>query len=181
MTVEDFPPPVEFMPHDPPMMLIDAVLASDPQSVRCRVRIGEDDPFLRDGRVPGVLVLEYMAQAVGVFSGLRHRAEGTPVRIGYLLSCRNLTVHRDFFVPGDTLEVEARVVWGAEERVRSRIVPRRSAGPRSPRHGTPWPRSTPASRSTRSRRALKAMRCALSSPNATSSSTAATTSPPVTR
>jgi predicted hotdog family 3-hydroxylacyl-ACP dehydratase len=97
------------------MVLLDEVVEADGPRVLCRVTIRPDAPFAEAGRVPGVIALEYMAQAIGVYAGLRARGRGRPPRIGYLLGTRELTLEVDAFDAGDVLLVEASHVWGDEQ------------------------------------------------------------------
>lgn len=106
-----FPPVRELLPHADPMVLVDEVVEAGAEHVRCRVRIGPDAPFFVDGAVPAVVAIEYMAQTIGAYAGLQARAAGMPVRIGYLLGTRELTLETDAFRAGDELLVEARQVW----------------------------------------------------------------------
>ena len=107
------PPPIaELVPHKPPMLLLDRVVAHDADGITCEVRIAARSPFVEDGRIPAVVGIEYMAQCVAAFAGLSARAEGNPPRIGFLLGCRELTLATDAFSVGDTLTVEARRTWG---------------------------------------------------------------------
>ena len=107
------PPPIaELVPHKPPMLLLDRVLAHDADSITCEVRIAARAPFVEDGRIPAVVGIEYMAQCVAAFAGLSARAEGRPPRIGFLLGCRELRLDTGAFAVGDTLIVEARRTWG---------------------------------------------------------------------
>jgi len=107
-----WPPIAELVPHRPPMLLLDRVVAHDAESVICEVRIAARSPFVEDGRIPAVVGIEYMAQCVAAFAGLAARAEGRPPRIGFLLGCRELRLCTDAFAVGDTLTVEARRTWG---------------------------------------------------------------------
>lgn len=110
----------ELVPHRPPMLLLDRLLAWDDEKALCEVSIDEASPFLERspaeaGLVPAVVGIEYMAQTVAVFAGLRARATGAAPRIGFLLGCRELLLSAEGFSPGDVLVVEARHVWGESE------------------------------------------------------------------
>jgi predicted hotdog family 3-hydroxylacyl-ACP dehydratase len=93
------------------MLLLDEVCSWERDVVECRVRVRHDSPFVRHGRVPGSVALEYMAQCIAVYAGLRARSRGEPIRIGYLLGARDVTFEDDFRV-GDMLVVQAVHVWG---------------------------------------------------------------------
>jgi predicted hotdog family 3-hydroxylacyl-ACP dehydratase len=68
-----------------------------------------------DGGVPAWVALEYMAQCIGAHGGLRARAAGDPITIGFLLGSRSVTLHTARFTPGQRLEVEATHVWGEQD------------------------------------------------------------------
>jgi len=112
--VTSYPPIVELVPHRPPMLLLDRVLSYDGQCVTCETVLGPDSPFVEDGGVPGVVGIEYMAQAIAAGAGLSARDKGQDggPRVGFLLGCRNLTIAVDSFQVGDRLVVEARRTWG---------------------------------------------------------------------
>jgi len=109
-----FPPIEQLLPHRGRMLLLDEVVSVSPGGVTCRVRIRADSTFAEAGRVPGLVALEYMAQAVGAYAGLKGRALGQPVRIGYLLGSRDVTLPGRDFLAGDELLVEARHQFGDE-------------------------------------------------------------------
>ncbi|MGA8890652.1 MAG: 3-hydroxylacyl-ACP dehydratase [Anaeromyxobacteraceae bacterium] len=110
-----FPPVASLLPHSGPAVLLDEILAADEGSVTCRLVVRADSPGSTDGRVPAAIVMEYMAQAVGVFAGLRGLHRGEAPRVGYLLGTRELTVEADSLSAGDVLEVEARSDLGDED------------------------------------------------------------------
>ena len=83
-----FPPIEALVPHKPPMLLLDRVLSYSTDYVSCEVEIRVDSPFVRDGVVPAIVGLEYMAQCVAAFAGLSARHKGEAPRIGFLLGSR---------------------------------------------------------------------------------------------
>jgi predicted hotdog family 3-hydroxylacyl-ACP dehydratase len=125
-----FPPVRELVPHRGPMLLLDEVVASGPDFAACRVVIRPDSTFVEGGRVPGLVAVEYMAQTVAAYAGLKARGQGQPVRIGYLLGTRELSLEIDEFQVGDDLLIEVRHQFGDEiigafdctVRCRGRIV-----------------------------------------------------------
>ena len=109
------PPIAELVPHTGRMSLLDELLAFDGSRVTCRVTLRPESTFVEAGEVEAVVALEYMAQAVAVFAGMKGRADGNPVRIGYLLGTRELLLRADRFTVGDELMVEAVHVWGEDQ------------------------------------------------------------------
>lgn len=104
------------MPHRPPMLLLDELVSFDDESALCAVTVRPDSIFAEGGRVPAWLALEYCAQCVAVFAGLRARATGEPPRLGLLVAARDLTLETDWFDSGDVLQVGARLIYG-ESRI----------------------------------------------------------------
>ncbi|HEX9051420.1 MAG TPA: 3-hydroxylacyl-ACP dehydratase [Anaeromyxobacter sp.] len=113
-----FPPVAELLPHGPPMILIDEVVDASEGRVAARVVLRPTSPFVEGDRVPAIVAIEYMAQTIGAYAGLRARAAGGAPRIGFLLGTRELSLEVDAFEVGDELRIEARHVWG-DERIGS--------------------------------------------------------------
>ena len=107
-----YPPPAALLPHTPPMILIDEVVEYSFPHLVCRLRLGPDSQFVEDGQVPALVALEYMAQTVGALIGLRALARGEPIRIGFLLGTRELSLSLDHFEVGDELLVRAEHLFG---------------------------------------------------------------------
>jgi len=109
----------ELVPHEPPMLLLDAVRSYDGDTIVCAVTIAADGLFVEqlNGQpgVPALIGLEYMAQCVAAYAGLAARQDGRPPRIGFLIGCRELRLDTEAFAIGDSLEVEARRVWGEND------------------------------------------------------------------
>jgi len=110
-----FPPVATLLPQSGPMVLLDAVSAYDGERIACRVTVRPDGLFVEEGRVPAVVAIEYMAQTIGAFAGLKARSAGQPVRIGYLLGTREMTMAVGHFEVGDELRVEAEHLFGGEQ------------------------------------------------------------------
>lgn len=80
------PAPAELLPHRPPMLQIDAIESFTPGEGLVAVKeIGEDNPFL-EGHfpgyplMPGVMLIEMMFQACGLYGRLQehHEKGGQP-------------------------------------------------------------------------------------------------------
>ncbi len=110
-----FPPIAELLPHSGAMVLLDEVVEHGEGRIVTRVTLRPGSLFTEGGRIPALVAIEYMAQTVGAYAGMRARAAGEPVQMGYLLGTRELTLDVDAFDVGDELVVEARHVWGDEQ------------------------------------------------------------------
>jgi predicted hotdog family 3-hydroxylacyl-ACP dehydratase len=109
----DTAPPIEqLVPHRRPMLLLDSVSSGDEKHIECSVTLRDDSPFVEGGRVRSTLAIEYMAQCVAAWAGLQGHATHEPIRIGYLIGAREITLEVDHFFVGDHLRVEATKVWG---------------------------------------------------------------------
>lgn len=104
--------PIDLLPHGPSMVFIDEVLEYGAESVVCRVVPGSNDgQYARDGVVPATMCVEYMAQAISAYAGLRAEP-GERRQIGYIIAVRSLRVHVPGFVVGQPLIVRANRQWG---------------------------------------------------------------------
>jgi predicted hotdog family 3-hydroxylacyl-ACP dehydratase len=110
-----FPPIADLVPHKPPMLLLDRVVAYSEDLVTCEVEIRPDSPFVRAEGVPAIVGVEYMAQCIAVYAGLAAHAKGEGARIGFLLGSRDVRIDADVFAVGDRLAVEARRTWGEND------------------------------------------------------------------
>jgi predicted hotdog family 3-hydroxylacyl-ACP dehydratase len=107
-----WPSLTELVPHRPPMLLLDEVVSFDGSTATCALTVRAGSMFAENGRVPSWVALEYCAQCVAAFAGLRAHAAGGAPRLGLLVAARELTLETDFFETGDRLLVDARLVFG---------------------------------------------------------------------
>jgi predicted hotdog family 3-hydroxylacyl-ACP dehydratase len=99
------------------MLLLDAVVAFDAESVECSVEIGESSTFFEPpAGVPAWVALEYCAQAIAAFAGLKARGQGGRPRMGLLVAAREFSLQTSVFPAGDQLLVRAHREFG-EERI----------------------------------------------------------------
>ncbi len=97
--------------HARPMILIDQVEAYDAEAIQTVVEISEDSPFLEKDQVPAYVGIEYMAQSIAAYSGIKALQAGGVVKIGYLASARNMTLETPGFKIGEKLEIVAKLVY----------------------------------------------------------------------
>lgn len=98
----------DLIPHEPPMALIDSLVAWQEDFIHCQLTIREDSPFCENGEVPSFIAIEYMAQTIAAWNGLMNlktKPEYEEPKIGFLLGSRRLELHIPSFRVGDVLNV----------------------------------------------------------------------------
>ena len=114
--MRDCPYPIAaLLPHQPPMILLDKVIAYDDATIITSVAITESSLFLAPEGVPGHVGIEYMAQACGAFAGAQALDTGQQVKIGFLLGTRLCRVLMPWFRIGDHLTITATMIFHDEE------------------------------------------------------------------
>lgn len=109
-----YPPLQDFLPHRPPMLLIDELVHCDQHDVTCTVTVRADAPFVVDGRVPALVSLELFAQTVAALHAYLHR-DHPGGNHGKLLGTRELELAVDHFHVGDTLTITGHELWHDEQ------------------------------------------------------------------
>lgn len=82
------------LPHRGAMCLLDSVASWDEDRIVCRASShrAPAHPLRLDGRLPGVVAIEYAAQAMAVHGGLRALAQRDAAP-GYLVAVRDARLH----------------------------------------------------------------------------------------
>lgn len=102
----------EILPHGPAMLLLDRLVGYEAESVTCELTIRADSPFGEDARgVPAWVGIEYMAQALGAFTGIARLQAGKKVQIEMLLGTRAYDAFIPYFPVGSRVEVVARLLF----------------------------------------------------------------------
>jgi len=109
----EWPPITELIPHAHDAILIDRIIAHDPNRTIVEVRPATR-PMLRraDESVPAWLAIEYMAQAIAAHEGMVAWTAGRRIPIGYLISATNVRFHAERFDSGTPLRVSSERVRG---------------------------------------------------------------------
>jgi len=101
-------PAREFLPHRPPMQLVDRLLAVDSGEGLLEVVPGPGNPLLgKDGELDGVALIELIAQGYAAIQGYEDRCAGRPPGRGFLVGIRRA----ELFAParlGECLQVRVR-------------------------------------------------------------------------
>lgn len=104
------------LPHRGSLLLVDTLLDYDAERVRVGLTVRDAPPFGDGcGSVPAYIGLEYMAQAISVFSGLEMLSIGVAPKIGLLIGTRRYHASVPQFSHGAALVVTALRVMGGDE------------------------------------------------------------------
>ncbi len=95
--------PEALLPHDHPMILIDEIVEFDDSFVVASVTPALGKPFASEhGNVPVWIGMEYMAQTIGAYAGIKAQQSGEPVRVGFLLGTRSYDTDIELFKCNET-------------------------------------------------------------------------------
>lgn len=107
---EPYPPLTAFMPHRPPMLVLDALVHCDETTAVCARTIRAGDVFVEEDGVSALLALELFAQTAAAHFGYLGMLRGGGMASGALLGTRRLELEIDRYRVGDALEVRATQV-----------------------------------------------------------------------
>lgn len=125
-----FPPFADMVPHAPPMVLLDAMLAWEPGFAECALHVREGAPFVTSEGVSTIVCIEYMAQAVAACLGYEAFQGGEGVRVGMIIGCKRFDMHEESLPLGCDARVFVKRIRGnemlshfdGEVRVEDRVV-----------------------------------------------------------
>lgn len=100
----------DLLPHRGALLLLNGWIESCEKSITTTVVVRDDGLFSRGKMVPAFIGLEYMAQTIAAYSGLRARLQGASPKIGFLLGTRNYKSTVGEIPCGTELSVHARVL-----------------------------------------------------------------------
>ncbi len=105
--------PIEMLvPHSGLMLLLDKAASQKPKHASAEVRIADDSLFCTPGvGVPAWVGIEYMAQTVAMYGGLKSVVEGREIEKGLLVGARRYQSSAEVFPVG------ARLIVTAEEEL----------------------------------------------------------------
>ncbi len=100
------------LPHRYPFLLVDRFLGLDGDRFRAQKNVSHNEPFFQghfpdEPVMPGVLILEALAQAAGL--GLAEREGFVGGEVGYLAGIDGARFRRPV-VPGDVLHLEGEIL-----------------------------------------------------------------------
>jgi predicted hotdog family 3-hydroxylacyl-ACP dehydratase len=115
VTSAAFGPVADYLPHRPPMLLVDTIDEVTADRAVCRATIRPDCVFLQGGGVHPAAMIEFVAQACAIFVGVREAADGDPPRLGLIVACREITFAVDRFAVGDELTLVVTKILGQDQ------------------------------------------------------------------
>jgi len=101
----DFSDAASLLPHSGAMVLLDKVIDYDGESLAAELTVRNDGLFSNDANIPAWAGIEYMAQAIGAYAGIKAILAGEPIRLGYLLGTRRYNSNVSSFAAGTALTV----------------------------------------------------------------------------
>src|SRR5690606_30128438 len=110
--MSQYPPIAELIPHAGPMVLLDAMLHWAEGETEASYRVREGAPFVNEGRVEGVVTIEYMAQAVAACLGYEALLGGEGVRVGMIIACKRMVLHGAHLHVGDHGTIRVKRIRG---------------------------------------------------------------------
>ena len=103
---------LSIMPHRGRMLLLTKVNEYDlkEESIEAEYHLTEDclfyDPAVAG--VPAWVGFEFIAQTVSAFMGIKTRARGEPVKIGFILGVSQVRIDLSFFKTGSIIVIKAK-------------------------------------------------------------------------
>ena len=98
----------DFLPHRPPMILLDELSSIDESRAVSYVNISPKSLFFSDGAVPSWVGIEYMVQTMAAFTNFQAREKSGKPAIGFLLGTRSFVARRSEFLDGERLKIEVK-------------------------------------------------------------------------
>lgn len=90
------------LPHSGIMILLDDILCVNESSIRAKTTIKES-PFLQNGKFYSYMLLEIMAQTLGLYRAKNDEKSAT--KIAFLIGCRKFEICKPYLNLGDEIEI----------------------------------------------------------------------------
>jgi 3-hydroxyacyl-[acyl-carrier-protein] dehydratase len=105
---------LEYLPHRYPFLMVDKVISCDPgKSIVALKNVTINEPFFsghfpHHPVMPGVMIIEALAQAAGILSFITHGRKADDNSIYYFVGINNARFKKPV-MPGDTLELNVEI------------------------------------------------------------------------
>lgn len=104
----------QFVPHAGLMCLLDRIRACGDDWLEAEVSVRSESLFCDSQGVGAWVGIEYMAQAIGAFAGVRARRQNRPVTLGFLVGTRKYESAWPCFPLGSLLTVRVQQSYEAD-------------------------------------------------------------------
>jgi predicted hotdog family 3-hydroxylacyl-ACP dehydratase len=98
------------IPHSGQMVLLDRVIEFDGDSLTAELIVRDDGLFGDEQGVPAWAGIEYMAQAVAAYAGIKSKLAGEPIKLGFLLGTRRYNSNVASFAVGTALTIQIKTI-----------------------------------------------------------------------
>lgn len=94
------------LPHRPPMLLVDTLIAFEPGCGSVSASVGQDNLFVDSrGQLDSVALVEMIAQSYAAIKGYEDTLNQIPVKQGYLVGSRKVSLLKTVYA-GESLLIE---------------------------------------------------------------------------
>lgn len=102
------------LPHRQPMLMVSEVLSYDDEQLIASSLIDISNPLLQAGKFPGYGCLELLAQASGLFLGLRSTNKEANAAPGAIVSVRDMEVIQSWLSIDQPMHIETNFLGGSD-------------------------------------------------------------------
>ena len=115
--MEQYLTPENYLPHRPPMILVDKVIEVTEDSAVCECYVGDQGVLKNftdaNHNLPSYYTIELISQTVGVWSGYMAKLHNVDIPpMGMILGARDLKYAADHFKNGATLRIYVKKIMG---------------------------------------------------------------------
>jgi predicted hotdog family 3-hydroxylacyl-ACP dehydratase len=90
------------------MALLDRIIDFDEYTLSAELVVRGDNLLGNDKTVPAWAGIEYMAQAIAAYAGIKSKLAGEPIKLGFLLGTRSYTSNVASFAVGTALAIQVK-------------------------------------------------------------------------
>lgn len=107
----------ELLPHQRGMLLVDRALEGNDHFIRAEATVKPNGLFVHDNKIGAWVLIEYMAQTMGLWTCWHAKCQGKPRPVGFLLGTRKLSTECNFIEVGTLLNLTAELIFLGDDGV----------------------------------------------------------------